>query len=97
MSGGETSQERAQELRTPEEKKANRKSSRREAAQQPSVSPVIKDKLQDLDVDEVLNLLVETFDQDFLDTLEERLSEHLGPETEKEDLNIPASLRRGLQ
>jgi hypothetical protein len=91
------------ELRTPEEKqKAKERAARMQAAKSakpPSVSPVIKEKLQDLDVDDVFNLLVKTFDQDFLDTLEERLSEHLAPiEAEKkDDLSIPPSLRRELQ
>jgi hypothetical protein len=79
---------------TPEQKETRRKN------QQPQLAPtVIKDQLQALDVDGVLNLLVETFDQDFLDTLEERLSEHLAPSEveEKDDLGIPSSLRRELQ
>jgi hypothetical protein len=52
----------------------------------------------------VFNLLVGTFDEDFLDTLEERLGEHLktnnapetdAPETDENgDLSIPETLRR---
>jgi hypothetical protein len=67
-------------------------------------SPVVKEKLQNLDVDGVFNLLVGTFDEDFLDTLEERLGEHLktnnapetdAPETDENgDLSIPETLRR---
>jgi hypothetical protein len=70
-------------------------------------SRVVKEKLQDLDVDGVFNLLVGTFDQDFLDTLDKRLGEHLetnnAPETDAPEtddnggLSIPENLRREFQ
>jgi hypothetical protein len=65
-----------------------KKATKEEEAKASVVPTTIVDQLRELrDADVVLNLLVEAFDPDFLDTLEECLSKHLEPK-EGDDLDV---------